>query len=111
MATAIHDPSLSTPLRSLANEEVDDDVVLSVAELRSRHALLVVHAKARHDALRRLVAGIDDGGDARLAEGFEDVMHGGGAGFRSIAAAPEVAREPPSDLEIAGGAERLHAAD
>jgi hypothetical protein len=96
---------------ALADVDVDDDPRLAMAELRAGGAAVVTHAEARGDADRGVVAGIDDGDDARPAEGVKDVAHRGAAGLGRITAAPLVAHQPPADLEIAGRAEGLDAGD
>src|SRR3954471_24298201 len=82
-----------------------------MSELHAGVTRFVVHAEALRDADGCVVARIDDRDDAAASEGFEHVMHGGGAAFRCVAAAPHIACEPPADLQIAGRAERLRAAD
>src|SRR3954453_23143830 len=82
-----------------------------MSELHAGVTRFVVHAEALRDADRCVVARIDDRDDAVASEGFEHVMHCGAAAFRRVAAAPHIAGEPPADLEIAGRAERLRAAD
>src|SRR5437763_12822696 len=94
-----------------ADVDVDHDLRLAMAEVRAGGAAVVMHADARGDAHRGVVAGIDDGHDERAAERIEHVAHGGGACLRRVAETPPVARHPPSDLEIAGGAEGLDARD
>ena len=90
-------------------KEVHHDLRTPVTKLCTGDASFVVHSEAFHDALRRLVAGIDDRHDARPHA--QHMFHGRPSALRRVAKSPAIARQPPADLVVAGGAEGLDAED
>src|SRR5512140_2277463 len=101
----------SSPLRgrlSFPRIEVDDDPGEPMSELLAGHPSFEAHAESVRNPLRRLIIGIDDGQDPIAAERLEHMVHCRTACFGRVTAPPEPARDPPSDLEMAGRAERLY---
>src|ERR1043166_5063139 len=91
-------------LPAFAQEVIDDDLRPPMSQLRAGHRLLVFEPESPDDALRRIIARVEDRDCAWPRQRFEHVAHRRAAGFGRVAAAPHIAREPPSDLKIAGGA-------
>src|SRR5688572_4136286 len=80
-----------------------------MAELCAGVAGFVLHPEASRDLLGGDVVRIDDGDDARPLQDLEHVSQRSVSRLCGIAAAPGVAREHPSNLQVGGRAKRLNA--